>query len=64
MLEEVMDIKEKISIINHSDLVDVKILDGNYLHLIDHALDTEEKQQFTILHITTQKRIKELQTNA
>lgn len=60
MFEETLDIKEKISIINHSDLADAEIMDRNYLHLIHDAFTVEEKQQFTILHITAQKRIREL----
>jgi hypothetical protein len=60
MTVEALDIKEKISIINHSDLADAKILDVNYLHLIHDTADSAEKSQFTILHLTTQKRIQEL----
>ena len=60
MLKEILDIKEKISIINHSDLADATILDNNYLHLIHDTADSTEKSQFTILHLTAQKRIQEL----
>lgn len=60
MIEEELDMTKKISIINHSDLADAKILDVNYLHLIHDTADSKEKTQFTILHHTTQKRIQEL----
>ena len=60
MIEDTLDIKEKISIINHSDLADVKILDRNYMDLIHDTFNTQEKQQFTILHLVAQKRIKQL----
>ena len=60
MLNKVLNLKEKISIINHSDLADVKILDSNYRHLIYNTADTEEQKRFVILRTTTQLRIQEL----
>ena len=60
MLNKVLNLKEKISIINHSDLADVKILDSNYRHLIYNTSDTEEQTRFVILRTTTQLRIQEL----
>ena len=60
MIEDTLDIKEKISIINHSDLADFKVLDRNYMDLIHDTFNTQEKQQFTILHLVAQKRIKQL----
>lgn len=63
MLDEVLNLTEKISIINHSDLVDVTILECNYSNLIKDTINPEEIQQFVILRSNTQLRIKEL-TNA
>lgn len=60
MIENMLDIGDKIFIIKHANLADAKILDNNYLHLIHDAFGTEEKQQFTILHTTAQERIQEL----
>ena len=60
MLNKVLNLKEKISIINHSDLADAKILDNNYRHLIYNTADTEEQKRFVILRTTTQLRIQEL----
>ena len=60
MIENMLDIGDKIFIIKHANLDDAKILDRNYLHLIHDAYSTEEEQQFTILHTTAQERIQEL----
>jgi hypothetical protein len=62
MFKDTLNLTEKISIISQSDLIDVIILDNNYLHLIHDAVDSEEKNQFVVLHVTTQKRIQELST--
>ena len=58
--DEQIDIDERIDIIEHSNLLDVEILDTNYMLLIKELYDTEEKYQFIKLHNSTQKRIKEL----
>ena len=55
-----LNLKEKISIIEHSDLADAKILDGNYLHLIHDTSDAEANKKFVILRTTTQLRIQKL----
>jgi hypothetical protein len=60
MIEEMLDLKEKIFIIKHADLDDAKIMDGNYLQLIHDTGDAEAQQQFSILRTNTQLRIQEL----
>lgn len=60
MFENTLDLKEKISIIEHADLADAKILAANYFHLISKTSDTEEQKQFIILRTNAQLRIKEL----
>lgn len=60
MFENTLDLKEKISIIEHADLADAEILDANYFHLINETSDTEEQKQFIILRTNAQLRIKEL----
>ena len=60
MIEDMLDLKEKIFIIKHADLDDAKIMDKNYLHLIHDTSDTEEQKQLTILRKNTQLRIQEL----
>jgi len=59
-MHDVLNLKEKISIIGHSDLMDAKILDSNYRRLIDDTSDPEEKKQFLILRTNAQLRIREL----
>jgi hypothetical protein len=60
MFENTLDLNEKISIIEHADLADAKILDANYFQLINETSDTEEQKQFIILRTNAQLRIKEL----
>lgn len=59
-----LNLKEKISIIEHSDLADAKTLEGNYLHLIHDTPDAETNKKFVILRTTTQLRIQQLLTHA
>ena len=60
MFENMLDLKEKISIIEHADLADATILDANYGQLINNTVDAEEQKQFIILRTNAQLRIKEL----
>lgn len=60
MIEDMLELKEKIFIIKHANLDDAKILDGNYLQLIHDTHDAEAQQQFSILRTNTQLRIQEL----
>jgi hypothetical protein len=60
MIEDMLELKEKIFIIKHADLDDAKIMDGNYLQLIHDTADSEAQQQFSILRTNTQRRIQEL----
>ena len=60
MIEDMLDLKDKIFIIKHADLADAKIMDGNYLHLIHDTSDQDAQQKFTILRTNTQLRIQEL----
>lgn len=60
MIEEMLDLKEKIFIIKHATLADAKIMDGNYLHLIHDTAELRANEQFTILRTNTQLRIQEL----
>ncbi len=60
MFEEKLELKEKILIIMQSDLADAKILNSNYIRLIDTTPDIAEKEQFLILKKNVQIRIKEL----
>ena len=59
MFDEVLDLKERISIIQHSNLDDVTILEKNYNHLIEYTPDSAERQEFLILHKNTKIRIKQ-----
>lgn len=60
MIEDMLELNEKIFIIMHADLADAKIMDGNYLHLIHETTDVDAKKQFSILRTNTQLRIQEL----
>ena len=60
MIEDMLDLKDKIFIIKHADLTDAKIMDGNYLHLIHDTTDQDEQEKLFILRTNTQKRIQEL----
>ena len=63
-MNDVLDLKEKISIIKHANLADATILENNYNHLIKDTTDYTERQQFVILYTNTKTRIKELTNNA
>ena len=60
MIENMLDIGDKIFIIKHATLMDAKIMDGNYLHLIHETTDSAAHTQLVILRTNTQLRIQEL----
>jgi hypothetical protein len=60
MIEDMLELKEKIFIIEHADLDDAKIMDRNYLKLIYDTSDVDVQNQFSILRANTQRRIQEL----
>ena len=60
MIENMLDIGDKIFIIKHATLADVKIMDNNYLHLIHDTSDLDKQEELSILHTNAQLRIQEL----
>lgn len=55
-----IDIKDKISIIEQSNLTDAKILSSNYKILAREAETPDKRQSFIILQNNAQLRIKKL----
>ena len=59
-----ININDKITIINNSNLPDAIILNSNYNKLIGEYYDLDEKKHYIILKAVSQQRIEELSTNA
>jgi hypothetical protein len=59
-----VELKQRFKIIDSSTLDDASILDENYLKLIKDTANTDERQQFIILHTNVQRRIQKLKETA
>jgi len=59
MLDQ-QEITQRLVIIKHSGLDDVKILDRNYTMMLRDAPTVEEQKQFEVLRLNIRRRIREL----
>jgi|APFre7841882630_1041343.scaffolds.fasta_scaffold114667_2 hypothetical protein len=57
---DVPELKQRLIIIKHSNLDDATILDENYRQLIKESPNSDEREQFIILHSIVQRRISKL----
>ncbi len=54
------DLEYKMSIIERSNIDDIRILDKNYSELVRNTVDVNEVRIFTLLHKHVQRRLKTL----
>jgi DNA polymerase III epsilon subunit-like protein len=54
------ELKQRLIIIKHSALDDAVILDENYIQLIKETPNSDEREQFKVLHSVVQHRISKL----
>lgn len=57
---DVPELKQRFIIIRHSNIDDATTLDENYRQLIKESSNSDEREQFIILHSVTQRRINKL----
>ena len=53
-----MKLKERVSIIQSSDIEDLEILDDNYRHLIEFEVSDDKRRELQLLKRVVRRRIK------